>query len=120
LDFDPLLIPINLGGSHWILVVVHLKSRVIDYYDSLFSMNEEVVRKIVTFFSQEFDAKDEDWVTKCPHIPKQNNANDCGVFVLSFMKAVAGMRTFQFSSDDIPLIRKELAHEIIVQQIMYQ
>ena len=52
-----------------------------------------------------------------PEIPHQSNSNDCGVFLLSFMKYIAQGKSFDFSCMDMPNFRQEIKEEIENKQI---
>ena len=47
-----------------------------------------------------------------PEIPHQSNSNDCGVFLLQFMKYIAQEEHFNFSCMDMPYFRREIREEI--------
>ena len=47
-----------------------------------------------------------------PSIPKQTNDNDCGVFLLEFMKFTTFEKQFTFTCDNMPNFRQELMKEM--------
>ena len=47
-----------------------------------------------------------------PDIPAQNNAFDCGVFLLTFSKYLVYNKEFNFSNDDMPDIREDIKIEL--------
>ena len=47
-----------------------------------------------------------------PDVPHQSNSNDCGVFLLEFMKYIAQGKPYDFSCSDMPHFREEIREEI--------
>ena len=56
-------------------------------------------------------------VTCAPDIPHQSNSNDCGVFLLAFMKYITQGKSFDFSCMDMSNFRQEIKEEIENKQI---
>ena len=53
-----------------------------------------------------------------PSIPKQTNGNDCGVFLLEFMKFTTFEKQFTFTCDNMPNFRQELMKEMTSNTIL--
>ena len=84
LDADLILYPI-CDQSHWRLLAVKPKERVIEYLDSLGWDGEKYVNVIRTYLKQELGdlyLEDEWVVVEKQRSSKQLNGSDCGVFTL--------------------------------------
>ena len=53
-----------------------------------------------------------------PSIPKQTNDNDCGVFLIEFMKFTTVGKQFTFTCDNMPHFRQQLIQEMTSQTIL--
>ena len=47
-----------------------------------------------------------------PDVPHQSNSNDCGVFLLEFMRYIAQGKPFDFFCSEMPQFREEIRKEI--------
>ncbi|KAJ4366074.1 hypothetical protein N0V95_000301 [Ascochyta clinopodiicola] len=84
LDAKLVLYPI-CDGSHWRLLAVKPKKRVIEYLDSLGWDGEKYVDKLRLYLKHELKElyKDDEWtVVEQQRSSRQLNGSDCGVFVL--------------------------------------
>jgi len=92
---DDILIPINLMRSHWVLVNVNVKERVLHFYDSLSVKDTSGVVPIVrrwlhdevrTRLGEDAAAEwavDTWQVLEDAGLPAQEDSGSCGVFVLA-------------------------------------
>ncbi|KAM4729088.1 sentrin-specific protease 5-like [Anableps anableps] len=112
-----LLVPIHLE-VHWCLVTADISAKKICLYDSQGHSLQKVARNILKYLMSEAKEKkqasfQEGWtVSFVEEIPQQTNENDCGVFVLEYSRCLALSRSFQFSQQDIPKIRKRIYKEL--------
>ena len=53
-----------------------------------------------------------------PSIPKQTNDNDCGVFLIEFMKFTSFEKEFSFTCENMPNFRQELIQEMTSNTIL--
>ncbi|KAG0099261.1 hypothetical protein BGZ93_008502 [Podila epicladia] len=84
---DYLLVPIHCSGNHWTSAVIDMKKKQVEYYDSLLGNNPKC-------FLQ--------------------NGYDCGVFTCSFIERKSrGMAKFDFSQQNMPLLRQKMVLNII-------
>jgi hypothetical protein len=49
--------------------------------------------------------------------PEQNSSYDCGVFTCYFANYVGASEPFEFSQDDIPLLRRRLALDLLREKV---
>lgn len=84
---DIVLIPINLGNSHWVCGAINLRKKRFEYYDSLGAENKRAFKIMRNYLVEE--AKDKkkgnldlsDWTDYFnERNPHQQNGFDCGVF----------------------------------------
>eukprot|EP00792_Barthelona_sp_PAP020_P004228 TRINITY_DN1977_c0_g1_i1.p1 TRINITY_DN1977_c0_g1~~TRINITY_DN1977_c0_g1_i1.p1 ORF type:complete len:544 (+),score=129.62 TRINITY_DN1977_c0_g1_i1:72-1703(+) len=147
-NFDKILIPIHLG-SHWTLLVINLRFKVISYFDSL--SNFKGTAKPCSFnelfnFNMDFGSRNviqtiNSWVeySKClenfgnfnyvvpgKRCPQQNNYDDCGLFLLAFAEF------FSLNSSHFPFVkpkfdpnlitpyyRQKLLHQLLLEQLLF-
>ena len=53
------------------------------------------------------------WNHLCIESPKQNNNDDCGVFLLKNVELIAQNNPLNFNQKDIPEIRKQMLYKIL-------
>jgi len=138
LDFDKVLFPINLPG-HWVLAVINFGKRRLEYYDSISapksskkvskdSMGNTIMKKLLNMiviacqdnigtqycvpkdFKEEFKKMQ---LFTVPKIPKQTDADSCGLFVCWYMKSIVVNCPFRFSQRDMKSIRKRMESDIL-------
>ena len=89
---ERILLPINLGDSHWVLVVVDVVHKLILHYDSLNWDGSVLTRNVLEWIKHVCSQQGEkEWqqinvqhesVRGYPPCAKQNNAIDCGVYTV--------------------------------------
>ncbi|KAF9520526.1 hypothetical protein BS47DRAFT_1370365 [Hydnum rufescens UP504] len=119
---DVILIPINLGNSHWTCACINVRRKRIEYYDSLGTRREVVYQRLREYLQREsldkkkIDFEFEDWEDYFSEAtPQQENAYDCGVFVCQFMEAISrgeDAEEFAFDQRNMPYIRRRMLWEI--------
>ncbi|KAI1178208.1 hypothetical protein F4777DRAFT_586833 [Nemania sp. FL0916] len=111
LDIDTVLIPVN-SNSHWTLIVIRPSRRTVSYLDSFHSRGEIHLRYayewLKLFLGDEFVP--DDWDTQEFTSPRQTNAWDCGVFVITNAMCLAlGLSPMFYNEDMMPVQRKRIA-----------
>ena len=97
--------PINIGNSHWTLLVIYIQSKKICYYDSMVAYGgaERYMEGALQWIQDEartkggppnFDIKLWTTVKSPANLPQQSDCNSCGVFASAFAALL---------TDDIPL-----------------
>jgi len=120
---DKLFIPINHPGVHWALVCVFVLAKTICYYDSLGEVGGSAVSAILKYLEWEHMRKygkelPQGWRlipdTPCP---RQDNGNDCGVYICMFMDYLSLGRPLdvtRITHDEVNIgYRKHIAASII-------
>jgi hypothetical protein len=104
-------------NSHWTMLVVYPGNKQIEYLDSFNHKGHgytDIVRKWLAFELGETYVEEE-WQVCTGRSPRQDNAQDCGVFAI--MNAFARMRNgcprSQFTQDDIPGLRRQIAATLL-------
>ncbi|KAI1821708.1 hypothetical protein F4861DRAFT_517783 [Xylaria intraflava] len=111
LNIDTILIPVN-SGAHWTLIVIRPSRRTVSYLDSFQRPNEAQLRHayqwLSLFLGDKFIA--DDWKTEELAVPKQTNAWDCGVFVITNAMCLAlGISPMCYNEDHMPAQRLRIA-----------
>ncbi|PWN29713.1 cysteine proteinase, partial [Jaminaea rosea] len=97
---DLILIPCNLGNSHWTCAAINFRRKRVEYYDSMGGRNGRVVAALKDYLRRELkDKKKEGTVDVVPEefgeyyggekSPQQRNGYDCGVFVCSTLEQLS-------------------------------
>jgi sentrin-specific protease 1 len=129
-QYEALYIPIHLG-KHWTLAVVNFNNprmfpynNSLCYYDSMGGRNEECLEKLELFFRDVHRASrigktplpdfDKVFMSDVANIPRQNNSDDCGVYVLKYTQVLVEPDThnFLFGPEDVRKFRHQIAREI--------
>ncbi|CAA3019821.1 sentrin-specific protease 1-like [Olea europaea subsp. europaea] len=122
-----LYIPCNVEMKHWIALKVDFAERTIYVYDSMKSLTrfgklQKIMHPIVKviprmmkeslLFGENYPHKQFLW-RRHADVPQQNNAGDCGMYVIKFIELLsAGLDVKLISDTMIDSWRKKLAAEI--------
>ncbi|XP_043271224.1 sentrin-specific protease 1-like [Venturia canescens] len=116
--FQIILVPINLG-NHWCLSIIDLEKKRIRHFDSFTRENPRYFETLLEYMQQEAVGKNvrpiirDEWKLKTEKdIPKQNNGNDCGVFMCTYAEYVTADREMNFTQKDIPGVRAKMRMQI--------
>ena len=124
LDTELVLVPFNIGGSHWVAASISIRDRFIKFFDSLKSFNNELIltsyaEKIhsVLFMYGKSKSRDlkvyREWeIVYEKNIPQQENGYDCGVYALQFIECLSRGARFEFQQRDISKMRKIMIYEL--------
>ncbi|KAI1428429.1 hypothetical protein F5Y12DRAFT_711066 [Xylaria sp. FL1777] len=110
-NIDTVLIPVNLN-SHWTLIVIRPSRRTVSYMDSFHNRNETQLRHayqwLKLFLGDKFVA--DEWDTQEFGAPRQTNAWDCGMFVITNAMCLAlGLSPMCYDEDKMPIQRRRIA-----------
>ncbi|KAI1110148.1 hypothetical protein F5Y14DRAFT_444225 [Nemania sp. NC0429] len=111
LQLDTVLIPVN-SNAHWTLIVIRPSRRTVSYLDSFHNHNEAQLRHayqwLQRFLGNKFVA--DDWSTQEFGAPRQTNAWDCGVFVITNAMCLAlGINPMSYDEESMPIQRQRIA-----------
>ena len=117
---EMMLVPINVGQTHWALGVVDLKQQKVAYWDSLGAEHKEFCKAIIQYLKDEWaDKKGGEFpfefsIDRDGDIPTQHNSYDCGVFTCMFAEAATRRGAFlDFSQDHIEECRLVMITQIL-------
>ncbi|KAI7903909.1 uncharacterized protein BX663DRAFT_535929 [Cokeromyces recurvatus] len=120
---DLLFIPIN-QSYHWVLGVIDMKNKKVLVYDSLGGDHDRTLAIFLEYLKQEhldkkkipFDTTG--WTKVVPKdIPRQGNMSDCGAFTCTFAERLSKQQPFNFSQDDMTIIRRRIALNIYKKEL---
>jgi sentrin-specific protease 1 len=127
---EKIYIPININNKHWALSLVLVQLKIIRYYDSLGSPGHEYLEALLTYLSDEsqakrgFDITRSEWkLIPCTrdNTPQQNNIYDCGVFVVMMADFIADdIPLHHLKQEDIPDFRKKMCYAIVSGKLFYE
>ena len=124
-DKDIVLIPILIKAiDHWVLVAFFPLIKTAIYYDSLHKDGTSIRKQVLQFFKTRFPnetgsaSDDSEWKSVDePHVPKQENGFDCGVFVCQMAERLSRRSEFDFDQSQMPAIRIQMIEQIVAGEI---
>jgi hypothetical protein len=119
-NLKKIFIPINEKNKHWTCIVIFMKEKRIQYYDSLSDgagniyMND-VFQYLVDEDKRQGHVKREEWtlVPSKEIVPKQENWSDCGAFICMFSFFISQDTSLEFTQDNVTSFREQMALAII-------
>ena len=123
---DELLFPVNVGGSHWILIQVLLVEKMIKIYDSIGCDVAIWVDRIIRYICDEYQrlySADYLWKDQLlsnvitASCPKQNNSWDCGVYVCLFGYYIGMGKELNFSPKYVASYRRTIAKCLLTRRL---
>ncbi len=119
--YEIILFPFNIG-YHWSLIQINLQNLSILYYDSLKSVSKCIIEPILNLFKNIHKKNDQtddiNWTISTVSCPKQENTNDCGVFVLRYMENISQNTQFNFSQEDMEYLRVVIGIELVKGELL--
>ena len=123
LDYSQLLVPVNIGSTHWVLAVVHFARKEFVYMDSLGTRDgvrgvvrtlrrwvaDEVTDKYGEETMKQLDIGSWETVENPYYMPHQTDCDSCGMFCLGIAECLQLGVLPDFTQDDIPLLRQRAA-----------
>lgn len=114
-------------NSHWSLAVVNNKHKKFQYFDSLPGSGQSILMDLQDYMTEESKRlypNDEpidyenvyEFVAK-EKFPQQKNGFDCGVFACTGINFLSKEGDLKFSQNDMPIIRRKMAYEIITSHL---
>ncbi|CAF0886935.1 unnamed protein product [Brachionus calyciflorus] len=99
-ELSLLFCPLFLRGNHWALLLFDVKSKLIKYFDSIYSIDSCVVTKICSTLGKYViklnGCENLKISSETSYSKQQSNCTDCGVFTCLYAKYLAFGRTFDF------------------------
>ncbi|KAK8966014.1 putative ubiquitin-like-specific protease 1B [Platanthera guangdongensis] len=120
---DVVLMPCHVS-SHWTLLVCRQKEQCWDFYDSFKSGRHrsnlpDLVKTLYEEVSEALPADIIMWpINEVPNLPQQDNGDDCGVFVMKFMKEALSAETISWQEKknwckEMPQFHAEITADIL-------
>mmetsp|Transcript_31323 Transcript_31323/g.57426 ORF Transcript_31323/g.57426 Transcript_31323/m.57426 type:complete len:408 (-) Transcript_31323:23-1246(-) len=120
---DYVIFPMNMNrNDHWATGVINLRDKCFHYLDSLnLSPPKSFVNFLQQYLNDEHQSKHSSalsgagsWTRVELEVPQQTNGYDCGVFTCCVAESLSsGRRDFDFSQDDMDMMRFRLAARIV-------
>ena len=117
-----ILVPIHLE-DHWVLVSIDTEQKTENYHNSMGDEKKHgklCLARIVDYIKEEHSNKKgvaidtSIWKkTISEDIPQQDNAYDCGLFILKYAECVSRLERMEFSQDDMDLYRERMTYKIL-------
>eukprot|EP01083_Nonionella_stella_P090835 253826_1 len=127
-ELDRVFVPIHVNISHWVLACLNMKTKTIEYYDSMGGSNSGARECLRRYLMDEWKDKRgevytgiDDWkynkFTPGIDMPEQLNGCDCGVFTCKNADYISDGRTFTFTQEHTATFRYRMVLEIYHKQI---
>jgi len=124
-DVDLIFAPVNIDNAHWVVVIINVRDRQFQYYDSLLGadrasvvvllqrwLKDEVSSRLGVDVAEQW-AVDEWMVIIESAWPQQTDGGCCGVFVLAAADCCATGAPVSFTQADIPVIRRRMTLALV-------
>ena len=129
-----MVIPVNVSGNHWCLVVAHVTEGRVQYYDPKGGPGWRYLEGLKQFFVQEAQKHPGDpvaagvanwavvptkvWEGGVCVTPQQCNGVDCGVFTCYFANYISAGKALAFAQHHIPLFRRRLTLDLLNKAVL--
>jgi hypothetical protein len=125
---DKIIIPINLGDSHWVLIVAFVQQRRIQYYDSCHGPGDDYLKGLKVYLQNEaikwkgdesvpqhlLDLEAWDLVpTDRAATPQQNNGSDCGAFACTIANYTSQNLELRFDCENMVHFRERITYDLV-------
>lgn len=124
-ESDMVLIPLNVGGRHWTLAVIHFRLQQFQYYDSLgSSWNKCYYEALRSFVVDYFRIERNEcidvstWRKVSGSMPRQKNGCDCGVFLCIGAAYLSGNYALDWSQAHMVHFRMLMTLELLENKIL--
>jgi Ulp1 family protease len=115
-----IFIPIKEKNQHCTCIVIFMKEKQIQYYDSLsIGADKKYMDSILQYLVDEDKGqgrvKKEEWtlVPSNDSVPKQENKSDCGAFICIFGYFISQDTSLEFTQENVTSFRERMALAII-------
>ena len=124
-SFDIILVPVHLD-VHWCLALINLKKKCVNFYDSMGSDKNDILKALLNYLEKEhmhkknspFDTSDFT-LENVKEIPKQMNGSDCGMFTLKYAEYLSRNASITFTQEDMPYFRRRMVYEIVNNRVIH-
>ena len=125
---DLVIVPLNVHGNHWTLVVINFRAKRFEYYDSLRGSGATYLRTLRRWLGEEHKDKKggaeydtsgwSDVTWKQGETPQQHNGSDCGVFMTRTADYLARDAQLDFTQEEMEYWRRRMVLEILRQELL--
>ncbi len=112
-NLKKIFIPISIENQHWMCIVIFMKEKRIQYYESTSvgagnSQMNAVLRYLVDEDKGQGCVKPKEWVlvSSTESVPKQENTSNCGAFICIFGYFISQDAALVFSQANVASFRK--------------
>ena len=112
---DFILVPIN-QNSHWTLIIVHIRERMIVYYDSCLNDGTVKMSLLLSYLCQEYYARigkelnERQWqLRNAKDFVPQDNSYDCGIYICKFARNILKR---DWDIWEMPAVRRHMLEEL--------
>lgn len=121
-----IFIPINVHNNHWIFIEINTRLNTIYYVNSMHSSEKEaskffhIIKAFLALLEKENGLDNAMWNSRIADSPKQENMNDCGVFMLKGIHYRLRNYSKMFKQTDIPYFRMLITNELLLGKLLSQ
>ncbi|XP_031630901.1 sentrin-specific protease 1-like [Contarinia nasturtii] len=120
-DYDIIVVPIHRNGNHWCMAIIHIKNRIIQYYDPKGKRNKKMLENLFKYIedcARERKIDVSQFKKTCVITPQQDNDYDCGVFSCMYAEHVTRNQAITFTQQDMLRFRQQMVYEIGEAQLL--
>jgi len=129
-EVDRVIVRVNVGNLHWVLVVIDVMARRFRYYDSMCGvgaahvlatarrwLSDEVAARLRREVARSWEM--EVWEGEMDlGLPRQSDGGSCGVFVLAAADCFSLGAPLSFGQVDMPVLRQRLSAVLYVHSLV--
>jgi Ulp1 family protease len=119
-NLNNIFVPININNQHWTCIVIFMKEKWIQYYDSYTvgagkSHMDIILKYLIDEDKRQQRIKPDEWalVTSTKSVPQQENKFDCGAFICMFGYFISQDTSSLFNQANVTRFRKQMAFAAI-------
>ncbi len=122
-ELDKVFVPININNFHWVLAVVHIQEKVIEYVDSMkYGYGKSYCQALSMWLAKEAKKssvpfKNSEWMSwrQNEFYPTQDNGYDCGLYVVVSADVISLQLPLDmsFNASHMPHLRKLVGVNIL-------
>lgn len=111
-SLDRILVPVFVGGNHWVMAAIYIKEKEINLYDSMSYKQHHmgILHALKGFMTTENAPF---WRLSVEKFPKQKKSNDCGIFAMTCAEFISRNAAFSFEQEDMLRLRMKIMYEIM-------
>ena len=124
LECDQVLIPMNQSGEHWVMMVVNIKKKLLQFFDPLAQLNsKKKEQQHIRRYFEELARQSNMGALNIPlwkdvdmdEFPKQLDNYNCGVYIIMYIEYLTGLdqeKSLNIDPTRLPWVEEQLVLDL--------